>query len=235
MAGSAPEAVLAWAAQTFGDRVVFGSSLGAEDQVLVHMIATVKLQIPVFTLDTGRLFAESYDLMAQTEERYGIRLQVFCPDAAEVEALVAEHGPNLFRKSVALRRLCCEVRKIHPLRRALAGKAAWICGLRADQSMTRSSLQVVEWDAANGLFKISPLAGWTDAAVWSFVRTHQVPCNPLHERGYPSIGCACCTRAVAPGEDVRAGRWSWETPEKKECGLHAHAAASAARSACVSG
>ena len=220
LVGAAPEAVLGWAVRTFGDRLVIGSGLGAEDQLLVHLMVTAGLSIPVFTLDTGRLFPECHDLMAQTEERYGIRFQVFCPEAAEVEALVGEHGPNLFRQSVALRRRCCEVRKLQPLRRALAGKAAWVCGLRGGQSVTRADLREVEWDSGNGLYKISPLAQWTEAEVWSTIRKHGIPYNPLHDKGYPSIGCACCTRPTAPGEEVRAGRWWWEEPEHKECGLH---------------
>ena len=220
LAGAAPAAILAWAARTFGSGLVFGSALGAEDQVLLHLLVTAGLQIPIFTLDTGRLFPEVHELLAQTEARYGVRFGVFCPEAAAVEALVAEHGSDLFRRSVALRRECCAVRKLQPLRRALAGKAAWICGLRGGQSVTRAELQVVDWDSANGLYKISPLAAWTEADVWSAIRAHGIPYNPLHDRGYPSIGCACCTRATAPGEDVRAGRWWWEAPEQKECGLH---------------
>jgi phosphoadenosine phosphosulfate reductase len=219
--GEAPEAVLNWAVQTFGAELTFGSSLGAEDQVLTDMVARLRLPVPIFTLDTGRLFPECHDLIAATEAQYGLRFRVFCPDATELEALVAAHGINLFRHSVELRRRCCEVRKVQPLRRALAGKVAWICGLRGGQSVTRAGLRVLDWDADNGLYKISPLAQWTDASVWAYVRAHGVPCNPLHERGFPSIGCACCTRPVAPGEDVRAGRWWWESPEKKECGLHA--------------
>ena len=220
LAGAPPEAVLAWAVATFGERLVVGSALGAEDQVLVQRMVAAGLSIPIFTLDTGRLFPECHDLMVQTEERYGVRYQVFCPEAAEVEALVAAHGPNPFRQSVALRHRCCAVRKLQPLRRALAGKAAWVCGLRGSQSATRAEVQVVDWDHANGLYKISPLAQWSEAEVWAAIREHAIPYNPLHDRGYPSIGCACCTRATVPGEDVRAGRWWWEAAEKKECGLH---------------
>jgi phosphoadenosine phosphosulfate reductase len=228
LAGAVPAAVLAWAVEVFAGRLVLGSALGAEDQVLVQMIASAELSIPVFTLDTGRLFPECHDLMAQTEARYGIRIQVFCPEAAAVEALVAEHGPTVFRQSVALRQRCCAVRKLQPLRRALAGKAAWVCGLRGTQSVTRAEVQVVEWDGANGLYRICPLAHWTEADVWSYIRTQQVPYNPLHDRGYPSLGCACCTRPIVAGEGVRAGRWWWEAPEHKECGLHLRVGAAGA-------
>jgi phosphoadenosine phosphosulfate reductase len=216
----APEAMLAWAAETFGPRVAFATSLGAEDQVLTEMIGRRQFAIPLFTLDTGRLFQETYELLQQTEARYGVRIRIMFPEAAAVERMVTEHGINLFRESVELRRKCCGIRKIEPLRRAFAGLDAWVCGLRRDQSVTRTDLQPVEWDAANGLVKISPLHDWTNDQVWAYLKQHDVPYNPLHDKGFLSIGCACCTRAVKPGEDIRAGRWWWETPDKKECGLH---------------
>lgn len=220
LAGAAPEAILRWAARTFPGRVTFATSLGIEDQALTAMLAESSAEIPVFTLDTGRLFEESYQLIERTEDRYSLPIQIMFPQREAVEAMVAEHGVNLFRKSVELRKHCCGVRKIEPLRRALAGHEAWITGLRREQSVTRGDLQAVEWDAGNGLVKINPLIDWTEQQVWDYVRAHDVPYNPLHDQGFPSIGCACCTRAIQPGEDVRAGRWWWEQPEHKECGLH---------------
>jgi phosphoadenosine phosphosulfate reductase len=196
------------------------SSLGIEDQALTHLIAEQGLDIPIFSIDTGRLFPETYDLMAATRRRYRVRFRVFCPEAGPLERLLSEHGIDCYRRSVELRKACCRVRKVLPLQRALAGADAWICGLRRGQAPTRRSLEIVDWDEVNKRVKISPLADWDEARLQDFVRTHRVPINPLHARGYPSIGCACCTRAVAPGEDVRAGRWWWELPEDRECGLH---------------
>lgn len=215
-----PGDILAWAAVTFPGRVALASSLGIEDQVLTHLIATRKLAIPVFTLDTGRLFPETYDLIATTRERYGLTIRVYAPERADVEALVNREGVNCFRQSVELRKECCRIRKLVPLARALAGLDAWVCGLRRGQGPTRSAIAEVEADAGNGLVKISPLAGWSEECLNAFVAAENVPVNPLHARGFPSIGCAPCTRAVAPGEDPRAGRWWWEQPENKECGLH---------------
>ena len=220
--GMPPQDILRWAWEHFGEEAVFASSLGLEDQVLTDMIAQVAPGLPVFTLDTGRLFPESYDLIECTERRYGLRMHLYSPDVGELEQLVAEEGVNLFRRSVALRKRCCEVRKLRPLRRALSGGAAWLCGLRREQSVTRGGLSAVAWDGANDLVKVCPLHDWSLADVWGYVREHDVPYSPLHDKGFPSIGCACCTRAVAPGEDVRAGRWWWEQPEQRECGLHIH-------------
>jgi len=211
--------VLRWVEQNI-ERPVFASSLGQEDQVLLHLIASNSLSIPAFTLDTGRLFPETYDLIAETEKRLGVKIRVVFPDTAEVEAMVAEEGINLFFKGIAQRKRCCQVRKINPLRRVLQQSGGWVCGLRQEQSVTRSGLHVIEWDEANGNPKINPLAGWSLEQVTDYLKEHGVPHNPLHDRGFVSIGCACCTRAVKPGEDVRAGRWWWETPEQKECGLH---------------
>lgn len=212
--------VLAWAARTFEGSVTLASSLGAEDQVLVAMIAASRLSIPVFTLDTGRMFNESYDLMERTERELGVRIEPYVPDREAVEQMIRDEGINLFYRSVELRKRCCGVRKVEPLRRALAGKRAWITGLRRAQSVTRRNADAVEWDAANGLYKINPLVEWSDEEVWSYIRSHDVPYNALHDRGFPSIGCAPCTRAVAPGDDPRSGRWWWELPEHRECGLH---------------
>ncbi len=209
-----------WAWQQFGAKVAVASSLGAEDQVLVDLVSRVAPGLPVFTIDTGRLPEETCDLLQATLERYGLRIEVLFPAADDVELLVSEHGPNFFRRSVDDRRLCCQVRKVRPLRRRLAGLSAWMTGLRREQAQTRSQLERIEWDEGNGLLKINPLADWSQEQVWDYIRANKVPYNSLHDRGYPSIGCAPCTRAVAAGEDVRAGRWWWENPEHKECGLH---------------
>ena len=218
--GMSAEEVIRWASGVFGSRLCFATSLGAEDQVITHLIAEVAPDIRSFTLDTGRLFPESYELIEKTEARYARKVEVFAPQTEEVEAMVTEHGINLFYKSVENRKLCCSIRKIHPLTRALRGVAAWICGLRRDQALTRQQVHVVEWDVQFGIVKINPLWNWSEQEVWDCIRKNQIPYNPLHDKGFLSIGCSCCTRAVAPGEDVRAGRWWWEQPEHKECGLH---------------
>jgi phosphoadenosine phosphosulfate reductase len=217
--GAGAEDVLADAAERYPGRVAFASSLGLEDQVLTAMIAEARLDIPIFTLDTGRLYPETYDLIARTKERYGLTVHVYFPAAGEVEEMVDTHGVDLFRDSIALRKLCCGVRKVHPLRRAQLELDAWICGLRSGQGATRQKVEVAEWDDA-GLVKINPLAAWDEAGVWDYVRAHDVPYNPLHDAGFPSIGCAPCTRAVPEGEDARSGRWWWESAEHRECGLH---------------
>lgn len=220
--------VLAWAAKRFAPRVAFASSFGLEDQVVTDLIAAQGLDIPVFTIDTGRLFQETLDLIERTRIRYGIAVRVLAPEAAEVESLVAERGTELFRRSVEDRRRCCAVRKLGPLARGLSGLDSWVCGLRREQSLTRSGVSAVEWDDANGLVKVNPLWDWTEERVQGYVAEHDVPVNVLHAEGFPSIGCAPCTRAVMPGEDVRAGRWWWESPEHRECGLHARSMASSA-------
>ena len=218
--GAGPEDVLADAARRFPGSVAFASSLGLEDQVLTAMIAEGKLDIPIFTLDTGRLYPETYDLIARTKERYGVTIHVYFPVAGEVEEMVDRDGVNLFRDSIEARKRCCAVRKVRPLRRAQRELDAWICGLRSGQGATRQKVAVAEWDDAADLVKINPLAAWDEAGVWSYVRAHDVPYNRLHDAGFPSIGCAPCTRAVAPGEDARSGRWWWESAEHRECGLH---------------
>jgi len=219
-AGLSPEDLLAWAARRFGNRVAFASSFGAEDQVLTDMLSRAAAKLAVFTLDTGRLPQETYDVMAATRQRYGLTIEVLFPQAADVEEMMTSHGPNSFRESVEDRKLWCHGRKVLPPRRRLAGLDAWITGLRRDQAATRSLLARIEWDAANGLLKINPLADWSAEEVWAYIRANDVPYSALHERGYPSIGCAPCTRAVAAGQDIRAGRWWWEDPAHKECGLH---------------
>ena len=196
------------------------SSFGAEDMVLIDLIARHTLPIGVFTLDTGRLPGETYALIEQTREQYSLSLDIYSPERAPLEAYVRDNGINAFYHGVELRQACCAIRKTEPLRRALAGKRAWITGLRRAQSSTRAAVVIEEFDSVHGLPKFNPLADWTDAEVWSYIRSHGVPYNRLHDRGYPSIGCAPCTRAIEPGEDIRAGRWWWENSEHKECGLH---------------
>jgi phosphoadenosine phosphosulfate reductase len=199
---------------------VFASSLGAEDQVLTDLIVKSGLPITIFSLDTGRLPTETYDLIADVEKHYGIKLKLYYPKNEAVEQYVRVNGINGFYDSVEQRKGCCHARKVEPLQRALAGNKAWVTGLRAQQATTRAGLPVREWDAGNGLEKFNPLTDWTEKEVWAYIRLHGVPYNALHDKHYPSIGCGPCTRAIAAGEDVRAGRWWWENPESKECGLH---------------
>ena len=198
----------------------FASSFGVEDMVVLDLIARLALDVEVFTLDTGRLHEETLELIDRSRDRYRIPIRVMTPDAAALEAFVAANGVNAFYRGVELRKQCCEIRKMQPLRRALAGKALWITGLRREQSVTRTDLDVLAFDAANGLMKLNPLADWTSTEVWDYARHFDIPVNPLHGCGFPSIGCAPCTRAVQEGEDPRAGRWWWEQPESRECGLH---------------
>jgi phosphoadenosine phosphosulfate reductase len=203
---------------------VFANSFGAEDMVITHLLASERINIAMFSIDTGRLPAQTYELMAAVEKRYGDGLVagigLIFPERSGVEGFVREHGINGFYEAVELRKACCHARKVEPLKRALAGKSAWVTGLRSAQSTTRDALQIEAFDAANGLRKFSPLAHWSETDVWDFIRTHGIPYNALHDQGYPSLGCAPCTRAIEPGEDTRAGRWWWESPETKECGLH---------------
>ena len=201
---------------------VFASSFGAEDMVLLDLIVRERLPIEVFTLDTGRLPEETHRLIETARERYRIPVRIFHPDAHLLERFTSEEGGNAFYRSVALRKRCCELRKLEPLRRALAGKGAWITGLRREQSVTRAHVEPLHWDETYGLMKANPLADWREGEVWAYLRYREVPYNALHDRGYPSIGCAPCTRAVAAGADPRSGRWWWETPESRECGLHLH-------------
>ena len=200
--------------------ITMANSLGAEDMVLTDVIATSKLAIEIFSLDTGRLPLETYDLMAKVQEHYGLKLKFYYPNHEAVESFTRENGINGFYDSVALRKACCHARKVEPLGRALAGKQAWITGLRAEQSTTRTDLPKQQFDEGNGLIKLNPLSAWSEKEVWAYIRLNKVPYNALHDKFYPSIGCAPCTRPVSIGEDVRAGRWWWENPETKECGLH---------------
>ncbi|MBI2911614.1 MAG: phosphoadenylyl-sulfate reductase, partial [Chloroflexi bacterium] len=208
---AAPPEILAWALQRFGPRVALASSFGAEDVVLIDMLWRLDPGARVFTLDTLRLPTETNDLLDEVRQRYGTRVEILYPAIHAVDQMVQERGYNCFYRSVASRQICCGVRKVEPLDRALGGLDAWITGLRRDQAVTRGAVQTIELDGAHGgIVKLNPLAGWSHDAVWSYIRQHDVPYNKLHERGYPSIGCAPCTRAVQPGEDPRAGRWWWE-------------------------
>ena len=204
--------------------VALATSLGAEDMLLTDLVARNSLPIGIFTLDTGRLNEETYALLAAVQSRYRLAIDIHSPDRALLEPWVRAEGINAFYDSLEARQACCRIRKLEPLARALAGKGAWVTGLRAAQSVTRQDLEVVAFDAAHGLPKISPLAAWSEEEVWAYIDIHRVPYNALHDAGYPSIGCAPCTRAIAPGEDLRAGRWWWENPATKECGLHAERA-----------
>ena len=200
--------------------ITFANSMGAEDMVLTDIIQREQLPIEIFSLDTGRLPVETYDLIAEVEHTYNTKLKIFFPLAETVEQYVRLHGINAFYESVDLRKTCCHMRKVEPLGRALKDKKAWITGMRAQQSATRADLPIREFDAGNNLEKFNPLSDWTEQETWAYIRMHEVPYNKLHDQFYPSIGCAPCTRAVAIGEDVRAGRWWWENPDSKECGLH---------------
>lgn len=217
---SSPEEILRFFLKDFDGEIAISSSMSVEDQVLTDMAVKIRPDISVFTLDTGRLFPETYDLIQKTNERYNIRIKVYFPEAAAVEQMVYEKGINLFYESIENRKLCCSLRKLQPLARALAPLDAWICGLRTEQSVTRIRTQHVEWDENNGLIKVNPLTEWLEEDVMEYIRKNDVPYNPLHDQGFLSIGCQPCTRAVKPGEDLRAGRWWWEQPEQKECGLH---------------
>ncbi|MBR1488202.1 MAG: phosphoadenylyl-sulfate reductase [Bacteroidales bacterium] len=216
------QAAIRWALGTFGRRAALSSSLSLEDQTVTQlMVAADKEDTRVFTLDTGRQFPETYELIDRTEMAYGIRIEVFFPDFQKVQEMVREHGINLFYDSIELRHLCCGIRKIEPLKRALDGVEVWITGLRRSQSVTRAHMQMVEYDADDDVLKLNPLLLWSEQDVKDYVRANAIPYNKLHDQGFPSIGCQPCTRAVRPGEDVRAGRWWWEDPDKRECGLHA--------------
>jgi len=198
----------------------FANSLGAEDMVLTDLIVKSGLSIEIFSLDTGRLPLETYDLIAAVQQHYGLKLNIYFPQSEGVENYVRSNGINAFYESVELRKGCCYVRKVEPLKRALAGKKAWITGLRAEQAATRVGLPQQEFDEGNGLEKFNPLADWSEKEIWTYIKQNAVPYNALHDKFYPSIGCAPCTRAISLGEDILSGRWWWESPDSKECGLH---------------
>lgn len=200
--------------------VTFANSLGAEDMVLTDLINRYKLDIDMFSLDTGRLPQETYDLMQTVRNHFSQPLRIYFPNVKQIEEFISENGVNGFYDSVELRKKCCHIRKVEPLRRALFGKGAWVTGIRHEQASTRVSLKVSAYDISNRMQKINPLLEWSNKEVWEYIKQYDVPYNKLHDRFYPSIGCVPCTRSVTPGEDIRSGRWWWEKPETKECGLH---------------
>jgi phosphoadenosine phosphosulfate reductase len=206
----------------FQGKIVFSSSLGLEDQVITHLIFSNELPVEIFTIDTGRLFNETYSVLNKTNEQYGKKIRIFFPENSKVENLVNEKGPFSFYESVENRKECCFIRKVEPLKRALEGKELWITGIRAGQSDSRKEMENLEWDDQYKIYKYHPLFEWSFDQVKSFIAKNNVPYNPLYDKGFISIGCAPCTRAVSEGEDFRAGRWWWESNSKKECGLHAH-------------
>jgi phosphoadenosine phosphosulfate reductase len=209
-------------AKQFPGQVTFSTSFSFEDQVIAHEILSNNLPISVFTLDTGRLFAETYSVWSSTNAKYQSNVKAYYPDNASLETFVQENGPNAFYESVDNRKKCCFIRKVEPLKRALKGNAIWITGLRAEHSPDRNNLATVEWDEGNHIIKYNPILHWTTEQVRKYIDDNNVPYNPLHDKGFVSIGCAPCTRAIRPGEDFRAGRWWWEDAAKKECGLHVH-------------
>jgi phosphoadenosine phosphosulfate reductase len=212
--------ILAFFLQTYKNAIALSSSFGAEDQALTHMILSLDKDARIFTLDTGRLPYETYNVMDGTNLKYGIKVDVFFPESSAVENLYKTQGINGFYESIENRKACCYVRKIEPLKRALKDLDVWITGLRATQSVTREQMQLVEFDEENQVIKLNALLNWSEQEVWDYIKANNVPYNKLHDQGYPSIGCAPCTRAVKEGDDIRSGRWWWENPEHKECGLH---------------
>lgn len=218
-AESTVEEVLQYFLNEYKGRIAFASSLGAEDQVLTHMIREIAPDAKIFTLDTGRMFQETYDLIDRTNARYKMKMEIYFPDYKQVENMVNDKGMNLFYESVENRKLCCHIRKIEPLHRALEGSDIWITGLRKEQSVTRNNNNLLELDENNhGRLKLNPLINWSEDEVWDFINKHKVPYNTLHDQGFPSIGCLPCTRAVQPGEDVRAGRWWWKCRSTRSVG-----------------
>jgi phosphoadenosine phosphosulfate reductase len=206
----------------FPGKVVFSSSFSYEDQVITDLILSGNIPVSIFTLDTGRLFAETYSVWNSTNEKYATKIKAYYPDNSLLEVYINEKGPNAFYESIANRKDCCFIRKVEPLKRALAGNAVWVTGLRAEHSPERKDLHLTEWDDNNKIIKYNPLLHWTNQQVKEYINNNNVPYNILHDKGFVSIGCAPCTRAIKPGEDFRAGRWWWEDAEKKECGLHVH-------------
>lgn len=223
LAQASAQELLRWGAQQFGDKLTLACSLGAEDVVLVDLVAQHAPETTIFTLDTGRLHQETYEVLDALRTRYSqLRFKIFLPEGQAVEELVAEQGIMGMRRTIDARRQCCDIRKLRPLRRALQDAEAWITGLRREQNVTRLDTLKVERDLMHGsIAKLNPLADWTQDQVWAWIRERGLPYNQLHDRGFPSIGCAPCTRAIADGEDERAGRWWWEQASSKECGLHA--------------
>jgi len=208
--------------EAFPGKITFSTSFSMEDQVITDQISQAGVPVAIFTLDTGRLFPETYSTWSRTLERYQLRIDAYYPNAEKIQEFVREYGPNSFYESVERRKQCCHIRKVEPLKKALAGNNVWITGLRAEHSPGRNELTILEWDEVNQIIKYNPLLHWTTEQVWQYINQHNVPYNSLHDKGFVSIGCAPCTRAVRAGEDFRAGRWWWEDQSKKECGLHVH-------------
>lgn len=220
MESKSPQELLEWGLQELHPRIAFAWS-GAEDVAVVDMLARINPRARVFTLDTGRLNPETYDVIDRVRGKYGIQIEILFPDTAKVEEMARGKGMNLFYHGAGDRKLCCNIRKVQPLKRMLSSVDAWITGLRRDQAATRLEVKKIEIDKTfGGIIKLNPLADWSNDDVWDYIRKNGVPYNELHDKGYPSIGCAPCTRPVKPGEDIRSGRWWWESPEIKECGLH---------------
>jgi phosphoadenosine phosphosulfate reductase len=215
-----PLEILRYIEENYSRKAIFSTSLGSEDQALTHMIVQNAPSVKIFTLDTGRIFPETYETIEATNKKYKINIDIYFPDNKEVEKMVNEKGINLFYQSIENRKLCCFVRKTQSIKRALQGYDFWITGIRKDQSVTRFFNQYAEFDEGNQIIKINPLLDWREKDVWDYIKKNEIPYNKLHDKGFPSIGCQPCTRAIEKGEDVRAGRWWWESPEHKECGLH---------------
>ncbi len=218
--GKSSEESLALLAKEFAGRIVFSASFGLEDQAIAHIIFSKNIPITIFTLETGRLFSETYAVWNSTREKYGKSIEAFYPNEQAVQKMVSEKGPNSFYESMENRLECCHIRKVEPLQRALKGNEVWITGIRKEQSINRNNISPVEWDDKNNIVKFHPLFDWSLEKVWKFIRENNIPYNSLHDKGFPSIGCQPCTRAVKEGEDPRSGRWWWEQADKKECGLH---------------
>ena len=217
---TSPEEILRHFLSQYGNTIALSSSLSIEDQALLDMMLHIRREARVFTLDTGRLFPETYKLIDETNLHYNIKMEVFSPLTDDLQRFVHEQGINPFYESIEKRHACCQIRKLEPLQRALTGLSAWVCGLRRQQSITRSDMKAIEWDERHGLLKINPLINWTEGQVWDYIKQHNVPYNELHDKGYPSIGCEPCTRAVKRTDDIRSGRWWWENATHRECGLH---------------
>ena len=217
-----PQELLEFVMTEFGKDLKIASSLGVEDQVITQMATAIEASVKVFVLDTGRLHQETYDVLEMTRQAYHVNYEIYFPESKSVEALLKKKGPNSFYQSVENRKECCGIRKVEPLKRALSDAKAWVTGLRQSQSVTRTELPLIEWDKTHNIVKVNPLALWREKEVWDYIKKHHIPTNALHKKGYPSIGCAPCTRAIKEGEDIRAGRWWWESADQKECGLHAN-------------
>ena len=220
LSNNSPENILIYFLNKYKGSIAFSTSLGAEDQALTNMIVKIDPSAEIFTLDTGRLFPESYDLIERTNKKFRIKIKVYFPFSRQIESMIQEHGVNLFYESVEKRKLCCHYRKKEPLKRALQNKEAWISGIRKEQSDIRQLNELVEWDPVHKIIKVNPLINWTEKQVWDYIDKHNIPVSPLHKKGFKSIGCQPCTRAIQEGEDFRQGRWWWEDRSKRECGIN---------------